>query len=527
MFDPSTSADELSQEDAGPFRGLPIDRIGLVLGPAALIAWIYYGPQGSLSGEAHRLSGILLLTIIWWLTEPIPIPATGLLAVVLSVFLRAVPSEGASGGSFQPAKIVLSPFADPSVYFLFGGMFIGRAMTRHGLDRRLALSVLCTRWAGRTPATVLLGVGLSVCLVSMWISNTAATAMIYPVTIGIISVLAAASGSRSESFARSPYASMLLLMTAYASSVGGIATPIGTATNVVAMGFFRRPEYLNQSIDFLRWCAVGVPLMAVIFVGLFTWLRMGTHTSGLNMPALRAYLSDERARLGPWRRGEKNTLAVFLIVAGLWVTPGILALVAPRPVHEWFTQRFPEEVVALLAPILLFLLPVDWSRRRFSLDVSDFQHIDWGTMILFGAGLSLGSLMFKTGLASAIGQQAFDWLGTDDVWSITALAIVGGIVLSEFTSNAATASTLIPVVWAICQTAKIDNPLPPLMGVTLAASFGSALPVSTPPNAIVYGSGLLPVKRMVLAGLGVDVIAGLAIWLTLRVAFGLGWSPVL
>ena len=504
---------------------LPVDRIGLVVGPAVLLGWILFVPLGQLSPEAHRLAGIMLLTILWWMTEPIPIPATGLLAVALAVILGAVPAAE-EGGAFQPARIVLEPFADPSVYFLLGGMFLGRAMTRHGLDRRIALSIVCTRWAGRTPATVLLGVGLSVGLVSMWISNTAATAMIYPVTMGIIAVLATASGTDHEQFARSPYASTLLLMTAYASSVGGIATPIGTATNVVAMGFFKRPEYLNRSIDFLRWSAVGLPLMLVVFAGLFFWLRRAHSSAGLDMPMLRGYLQTERAGLGPWRRGEKNVLAVFLIVVSLWVTPGVLAVVAAPEVQQAFSRHFPEEITALLAPVLLFLLPVDWRRREFSLAAEDFFLIDWGTMLLFGAGLALGRLMVLTHLAAAVGQQLFDWLGTTDVWLITAVAIAGGIVLSEFTSNAATVSTLIPVIWGICRYGHID-PIPPLMGATFAASFGSALPVSTPPNAIVYSSGLIPVRRMIGAGLGLDLISGLAIWCVLRAAFALGWTPIL
>jgi sodium-dependent dicarboxylate transporter 2/3/5 len=360
----------------------------------------------------------------------------------------------------------------------------------------------------------------------MWISNTAATAMVYPVTMGVIGVLAASSGADAEQFARSPYASTLLLMTAYASSVGGVATPIGTGTNVVAMGFFRQPEYLGESIDFLRWSTVGVPLTLAIFTGLFLWLRPAARSAGLDMPALRSFLQAERAKLGPWRRGERNTLAVFLIVVALWITPGVLALFASEATEKAFIGRFPEEITALIAPILLFLLPVDWRRRQFTLAAGDFAAIDWGTVLLFGGGLSLGRLMVKTHLADALGQGAFELLGTTDVWALTAVTIAAGILLSEFTSNAATVATLIPVVWGICQTAKID-PLPPLMGVTFAASFGSALPVSTPPNAIVYGSGLIPVRRMVRAGIGVDLIAGVVIWLVLRIAFAQGWTPVL
>ena len=219
----------------------------------------------------YRLGGVMLLTIIWWLTEPIPIPVTGLLAVVLAVVLGVVPrNEGQN--DVEAFKAVLAPFAEPAMFFLMGGMFIGHAMTRHGLDRRFALAILCSRWAGQSPATVLGGVGMAVCLVSMFVSNTAATAMVYPVTMGLIAVMAAGSGVAG--FARSPYATALLLMTAYASSVGGIATPIGTTTNVVAMGYFKQDGYFGRSVDFLAWTWVGVPMMIVLFVALYFWLRL-------------------------------------------------------------------------------------------------------------------------------------------------------------------------------------------------------------------------------------------------------------
>ena len=172
-----------SSDEPQVFR-LPWDRIGLVLGPLALITWLATGPTKGLTPEADRLCGVLLLTVIWWLTEPIPIAATGLCAVVLAVVLGAVPPG--PGGKIEPAKIALAPFGNPTLFFLLGGMFIGQAMGRHGLDRRIALSILTVRWAARSPAMLLWAVALSVMLISMWISNTAATSMIYPVTLGII-----------------------------------------------------------------------------------------------------------------------------------------------------------------------------------------------------------------------------------------------------------------------------------------------------------------------------------------------------
>jgi sodium-dependent dicarboxylate transporter 2/3/5 len=497
-------------------------RAGLILGPLAMVGWLALTDRGGLTAEAHTLAGILLLTLVWWLTEPIPIPATGLLAVALCVILGAVPAAERAKDGIRPT---LAPFADPSVFFLMGGMFIGRAMTRHGLDRRLALLLLTTRWAGRTPGTLLAAVGLAVTLISMWISNTAAAAMMCPVAVGIVSVLAA-SRPAGDDFARSAYASALLLITAFGASVGGIATPIGTATNVVAIGFLKRPEVLGRSVNFLAWCAVGVPMMAIIFAGMYLWLRLLAPAGGLDMPALRDYLRAERARLGRWTHGEANTLAVFLLVVALWVTPGVLALTASAEVQRAFGRCFPEEVTAMLAPVLLCLLPTDFRRRQFTLDGGDFQKIDWGTLLLFGAALALGGLMFRTGLADAVGRAAFDQLGTHDLWAVTAVAIAAGIVVSEFTSNTATVSALLPVVSGLCIEAGVD-PLLPLLGVTFGASFGSSLPVSTPPNAIVYSTGLTPLRRMIWGGFGLDVVAGVVILAVLRVAWaGLHWSPL-
>ena len=189
--------------------------IPLLLGPLVLLGWIYLVDVG-LPPEAHKLAGILLATLIWWVTEPIPIAATGLLGVALCVILGAIPpaERGRDG-----LRLVFAPFADPSVFFLMGGMFIGRAMTRHGLDRRIALSLLCTRWAGRTPGTVLTTVALAVTLISMWISNAAAAAMMCPVAVGIVTVLAAAKGAPAD-FAKSSFASVLVLAVAFGASVG-------------------------------------------------------------------------------------------------------------------------------------------------------------------------------------------------------------------------------------------------------------------------------------------------------------------
>src|SRR5205823_2992437 len=236
-------------------------------------------------------------------------------------------------------------------------------------DRRLALAVLASRWAARSPGTLLATVGVVTTFISMWVSNTATAAMMCPVVVGMIAVLAAGPGTAGgAAFARSRFATALLLMVAFAASVGGIATPIGTATNVLAIGFLKRPEVLGRSVDFLGWMAVGVPATAVIFVGLYAWLRLVAPAGELDLAALRTYLRAEYGRLGPWTRGEANTLAVFLLAVGLWVAPGVLAVAAPPDLHAAFTRRFPEEMTAVVAVVLLFLLPTDFRRRRFTLE---------------------------------------------------------------------------------------------------------------------------------------------------------------
>jgi sodium-dependent dicarboxylate transporter 2/3/5 len=356
----------------------------------------------------------------------------------------------------------------------------------------------------------------------MWVSNTAATAMVYPVVIGIINVLASGRGEPVGHFARSPYSSALLLMTAYSASIFGVATPIGTATNVVALGYLRQPLYLGQNITFARWLPVGLPIAVVAFLLTALWLARLGRPKELNLLALRSYLLEEKRLLGPMKTGEINALIVFATVVSLWLMPAIASIALDKTTLDSLTRHCPEEMVAVLAPVLLFLLPVDWRRGRGTLEASDFAHIDWSTMLLFGAGLSLGNLMFVTGLAEHVGRTGLAVLGTSDPWAIAALAAAGGIVLSEFTSNAATASTLIPVVGALCRSADCD-PVPALFAITFAASFGSALPVSTPPNAIVYGSGWIPLPRMIRAGLGVDIVGIVVILTILRLAYALGW----
>lgn len=235
---------------------------------------------------------------------------------------------------------------------------------------------------------------------------------------------------------------------------------------------------------------------------------------------MRSYIHGERAKLGSWSWGQINTLIVFILAVTFWILPGVLSLPfwseGAAAFGKSLNTRLPESIVAVSAAVLLFMLPVDLPRGRFTLHWEDAVKIDWGTILLFGGGLALGSLMFSTGVATAMGQHLTGYLGVDSsVWVLTAVSIALAILLSEATSNTAAANMIIPVVIGICQSADI-SPLPPALGACLGASFGFMLPVSTPPNAIVYGSGLIRLPSMMRAGILFDVLGFVIIWVGLR-----------
>jgi len=234
---------------------------------------------------------------------------------------------------------------------------------------------------------------------------------------------------------------------------------------------------------------------------------------------LAGYIAAERQRLGPWTAGQVNALIAFGVAIFLWVLPGVLAAPAfarLQPLANWLNARVPESIAALIAAILLFVLPTNLAQGEFTLTWPEAAKIDWGTILLFGGGLSLGTLMFDTGVARALGDAITSRTGASSLWALTALATAIGIFLSETTSNTAAANMVIPVAIALAQAAGV-SPLPPALGACLGASFGFMLPVSTPPNAIAYGSGLVPIPRMIRAGVVFDVIGFVIILAGLRV----------
>lgn len=481
--------------------------IGLFLGPLVALILISIDLP-ALSPKAHTLAGILGWTVVWWICEPVPLAITALLSSVLCVVLGV-----------GEAKTVFAPYADPIIYLFLGSFMLAEAMAIHGLDKRFAYGIMSMKFVGNSSGRILLAFGFICAFLSMWISNTAATAMMFPIAIGIVYALAditaKKSGKRVDPL-KLRFGTGMMLMAAYASSAGGIGTPVGTPPNLIGIAMIER--LCGVKIGFFQWMSFAIPLLVVVFALLYVLMYVLHKPEVARIEGGTQFVVEERAKLGAWTRGQKNALFCFLVTVCLWLIPGILSLIYgdSAPISKAYAKMLPEGVAAVIGAVLLFLLPVDWRKREFTLSWSQATNIDWGTLLLFGGGLTLGSLMFDTKLAEVIGTNLLQLSGATSVWGITLGAICIAMLVSETSSNTASANMVIPVMIALAQAAGV-SPIAPAIGATIGASWGFMLPVSTPPNAIVYGSGMVPITSMMRAGIFFDVIGALVIWASLYV----------
>jgi sodium-dependent dicarboxylate transporter 2/3/5 len=472
-------------------------RVGLWLAPA-VFGILLLVPMRGLSPEAHRMAAVLAAVFVLWVTEALPMPMSALLGASACVALR-----------IAPAKEVFAPFADPLMFLFVGAFILARGLFVHGLHRRLAFAVLTLRWVDARPGRILLVFGASTAFMSAWISNTATTAMMF--TIGM-SILAIATADGRGAVDRR-YATGLMLMTSFAASIGGLATPVGTPPNLIGLGFIR--EHAGVEWPFFKWTAIGAPLVLILYVYLFFYMRALCPAGVARIAGGRELLAQERARLGPWTRAQVSTLAAFLLTVALWVAPGVaaLALGEKHEVTRWLGDRIPEGVAALVGAALLFVLPGEAGGKALSW--RDAVQIDWGVVLLYGGGFAMGVLAFQTGLAEAMARAVTDLLPVRGTTGLLVLSTVAAVLLSEATSNTASANMIVPVVIAVAKAAGVD-PLEPALGATMGASLGFMLPVSTPCNAIVYGSGYIPLGRMIRYGLLLDLVGAALVVILVR-----------
>jgi sodium-dependent dicarboxylate transporter 2/3/5 len=370
----------------------------------------------------------------------------------------------------------------------------------HGVDRRIAYTALSWRLVGESAARILIVYGAVTMVLSMWMSNTATTAMMFPIGLSIAAHLARSGAERSRQFAL-----VTMLMTSFAASIGGMGTPVGTPPNLIGIGMLER--LTDVDITFFQWMALGVPMALVMFAFLAGYFYV-VGVRGISLARDSTELvRQELAKLGPASRGQRNVLLAFGVTVVLWVTPGVLALAGldGTPLARGYAQMMPESVAAMVGACLLFLLPLDWRARKFTLTWDEALKIDWGIVLLYGGGLALGELTFSTGLAEAMGKGITSWLPSQTTVALTLLFTGAAIVLSETTSNTAAANMIIPIAIAVADAAGV-RPLEPALGATLGASMGFMMPVSTPPNAIVYSSGYVPITAMMRYGVLLDVV---------------------
>lgn len=467
-------------------------RAGFFLAPFIFVVLLIW-PMPSLSPQAHKLAAVMGLVMCLWITEALPLAVTGLLGPTLVILL-----------GIAPAAKAFAPFADPIMFLFVGAFVLARAINLHGLDRRFAYAVLSHRWVGESPSRILFAYGAVTCTISMWISNTATVAMMFPIGLAIINTMRRLHPEAVSS----KYASAMMLICAFAGSVGGLATPVGTPTNLIGLGFIEKQ--LGRQVHFLEWMRFGVPIVIVLYFILFSYLNFLCPAGVKRLAGVRESLVAERAKLGKLSTGEWNTLIAWHVTIALWIAPGILALIfgENNPMTKNFSKYVPESVAALLGTFLLFLLPINWKKREFTISLKSALEIDWAVLALYGGGIALGQMVFETKLADALGKGMADLIPSTS-YGIIAIAAIIATLTSELTSNVASVNMVVPLVIAMAGSTGLQAAL----AATMAATLGFMLPISTPTNAIIYSSGLIPLPRMMKYGILLDVIGFIVILL--------------
>ncbi|MEN8376024.1 MAG: SLC13 family permease [Gemmatimonadota bacterium] len=463
-------------------------RLALPLGlGAAAITWILPAPAG-MPPAAWTCAGVAVLMAVWWVTEAVPLPATALVPLVAFPWLGLASMRDAA-----------APFANPVIFLFLGGFIIAAALARCGLHRRIALAIVAA--SGTGPKRLVAGFMIATAFLSMWVSNTATVLMMVPIA-GSVLALSPQAGEADETDgeASDALAVALLLGVAYAANIGGMGTLIGTPPNALLAGFM--DEAYGVRVGFVEWMMIGVPLLVVALP--ITWLVLTRDVGSASAPSVHA-IAHARAPLGPPTRAERFVGAITAATALAWIT---------RPVLARWIPGLSDAGIAVAGALTLFVV-AGWSRRPDSwLDWDDVEALPWGVLILFGGGLSLSAVIQSSGLADWIGGT---FAGTS-AWPLVAVvaAVTTVIIfLTELTSNTATAAAFLPVAAAVAVGMGAD-PILLAAAVALAASGAFMMPVATPPNAIVYGTGRVPIGRMIRAGILLNLLFIVLVTATVR-----------
>jgi len=482
------------EENRTPSRWtrLPI----LLLGPALALLPVFIDPPAGLSTGAWRLVGLTLWMALWWFTEIIPIPATALLPLVW------MPLVG-----IMEEKATAARYADPIIFLFLGGFLIAASMERWGLHRRVALLVI--RRMGSSPSRLVGGFMLATALLSMWINNTSTAMLMYAVGRSVLQWVRGVGTVQVER----AFGAALMLGIAYSASIGGVGTLIGTAPNALLAGYLRDTHGLP--LDMTRWLWIGLPFVALMLPFTWFWLTVVQFKlRKLHFSALDVWLKEYLTRREPMGLGEKMVLLVFIMAVVGWLVR--------QPLQERLGLPLSDSTIAIVAALLLFLLPAQRAPHQPVLDWQTAVSIPWGVLLLFGGGLALAGAFESTGLARWIGESVKGLQGVE-VWLLILAVAALIIFLTEITSNTAVAATFLPIMGAVADGLGIDPRLLTIpVGIGASAAF--MLPIATPPNAIVFASGEIRITEMARVGFALNIASILTVLLVTLVfaRYGLG-----
>jgi sodium-dependent dicarboxylate transporter 2/3/5 len=490
-----------------PGKGaLLVKRIGLFGAPP--LAWLCYqllplryatGPNEWVDfSEAGRATLAMMVWMAgWWLTEAVDIEATALLPIV------AFPLLG-----ITPLSKVLPPYAADVIFLFMGGFIIGLAIERWGLDRRIAFFIL--RLVGARPGAIVGGFMAVTAFLSMWVSNTACAAMMVPIALSVVDlVLRTRTGAGLKEFGGIPqdripernFATGLLLGVAYAASIGGIATIIGSPPNGIAVRYIE--QTYGRDMTFFDWLLVGGPF-TVVFLPI-AWLLVTRVLFRADLGEIeggRQYFDQEYRKLGPLTGGERVVLAVFSVTAFLWIASPLVKRVAIAGVQP--LAGLSDAGIAMLAALALFVIPVHVATGTRAMNWDTAKKLPWGVLMLFGGGLTLAAAIEANGVSKFLGHAS---RGLASLPPLLLLLVITAttVFMSELTSNTAQVATLVPVLAAMAPAIGM-NPYVLIFACTLGASSAYMMPVGTPPNAIVFGTGLVRLPQMMWAGFWLNLV---------------------
>lgn len=472
-------------------------------GPATALA-VWVAAPGTMPAAAVPVAGLAAWMAVWWLTTAVPLAATALLP------LAVLPLAGAA---FEG---VARRYADPIVFLFLGGFFLAAASERWGLHRRLAYGAIALVGVGA--ARVVLAVMIATAFLSMWISNTATAALMLPLTVAIVDLARREAPDQAATFGPA-----LVLGMAYAASIGGVATLIGTPPTAIFAGAAQ--AMLGRPIGFAEWLIVGLPIALLLLVACWLLLVRGVFRVRGPLGGLATLIDRERARLGDWSVGERATLAVLVATALAWVLrepKAIGDLRVPGLVDAW--PGLSDAGIAIVAALVLFVLPTSRTAREFALDWSSAARIPWDVLLLFGGGLALAGAFDDSGLGQWLAQRLAVLGGLPPIAAIAGITLFF-VLLTELTSNTATAAMAMPIVAAVAP-AIGAHPVPLMAAAALGSAMGFMLPVGTPPNALAFGTGAVSAAQMRRAGLWLDLIGVAVITAVVGIwGRGLGAAP--